>query len=269
MLCNSSEAPLPAEGATLAISATAVDSLHAQSLPGYEVLEEIGRGGMGVVYKARQVKANRLVALKVILSGAHASAEERARFLAEAVAVARLQHPGIVQVFEIGEHEGRLFFSLELCEGGGLDRKLGGTPLAPREAAALVEQVARAVQAAHEKGIVHRDLKPGNVLFAGGGAPKVADFGLAKKLEEQGKTATGAVIGTPSHLAPEQAAGRKDVAPAADVYALGAILYECLTGRPPSAPPRCSTRSCRCARRSPSRSVTCSPARRGTWRRSA
>jgi WD40 repeat protein/tRNA A-37 threonylcarbamoyl transferase component Bud32 len=225
--------PSPSADPTWAAPQASVEASAAQSPPGYQVLEEIGRGGMGVVYKARQLKANRLVALKVLLSGAHASAEERARFLAEAEAVARLQHPGIVQVFEIGEHDGRLFFSLELCPGGGLDRMLGGTPLPPREAAVLCEQLARAVQAAHDQGVVHRDLKPANVLFSAAGLAKVADFGLAKRLEEQGQTATGAVVGTPSYMAPEQAAGRKDVGPAADVYSLGAILYECLTGRPP------------------------------------
>jgi WD40 repeat protein len=213
--------------------------------PGYEILGELGRGGMGVVYRARQVKAGRVVALKMILSGGHAGEDELARFRREAEAIARLQHPGIVQVFEVGEHDGLPFFSLEFCGGGSLDRKLAGTPLPAREAAALVEALARAMQAAHEAGVVHRDLKPANVLLAGqpgegteanplaGLVPKITDFGLAKRLDAAGQTQTGAVMGTPSYIAPEQAEGKKSVGPLADVYSLGAILYECLTGRPP------------------------------------
>jgi serine/threonine-protein kinase len=189
---------------------------------------------MGVVYKARQVQANRVVALKMILAGGHAGAAERARFQTEAEAIARLQHPHVVQVYEVGEHEGKPFFSLEFCGGGSLDRQLQGTPRTPREAARLVETLAGAVQAAHDKQVIHRDLKPANVLLAGDGTPKVTDFGLAKKLDEPGLTASGAVMGTQSYMAPEQASGRsKEVGPMADVYALGAILYECLTGRPP------------------------------------
>jgi serine/threonine-protein kinase len=202
---------------------------------GYEVLGELGRGGMGVVYKARQVALGRLVALKMILAGDYAGADERHRFQSEAEAVARLQHPNVVHVYEVGEHEGKPFFSLELVAGGSLDRKLAGAPQPPREAAQLVATLARALQAAHEAGIVHRDLKPANVLLTVGGEPKVTDFGLAKKLDGgTGATREGAVIGTPSYMAPEQAGGKsKEVGPAADVYALGAILYECLTGRPP------------------------------------
>jgi WD40 repeat protein/tetratricopeptide (TPR) repeat protein len=202
-------------------------------VPGYEVLGELGRGGMGVVYRARQVKADRVVALKMILAGAHAGPEELARFRTEVEAVARLSHPNIVQIYEVGEHNGLPFFSLEFCPGGNFDGRLSGTPLPPREAAALVQTLARAIQAAHVKGVVHRDLKPANVLLAEDGTPKVTDFGLAKKLDEAGRTQSGAVVGTPSYMAPEQAAGRATVGPAADVYALGAILYECLTGRPP------------------------------------
>jgi tRNA A-37 threonylcarbamoyl transferase component Bud32 len=207
----------------------------APAVPGYELLEELGRGGMGVVYKARQTALKRLVALKMILHADHAGPEERRRFRAEAEAVARLQHPNIVTVHETGEHGGAPFFSLEYCPGGSLSKRLAGAPQPPRAAAKLVETLARAVHAAHQAGVVHRDLKPANVLLAADGAPKVADFGLAKSLDrDAGQTRSGAVLGTPSYMAPEQAAGRaRDVGPAADVYALGAILYEMLTGRPP------------------------------------
>jgi WD40 repeat protein len=202
-------------------------------VPGFEIEAEVGRGGWGVVYRARQTQLNRTVALKMILAGAHAGAEERARFLAEAEAIAALHHPGIVQVHELGTCDGLPYFALEYCPGGSLAGRLAGTPLPSREAAALLEQVARAVQAAHEKGIVHRDLKPANILLDASGSPLVTDFGLARRLEASGGlTQTGAVMGTPSYMAPEQARGQR-VGPAADVYALGAILYECLTGRPP------------------------------------
>jgi eukaryotic-like serine/threonine-protein kinase len=204
------------------------------SPPGYEILGELGRGGMGIVYKARQVQLDRLVALKMILAGGLAGSAERDRFRTEAEAIARLQHPNIVQVYEVGEHDGKPFFSLEFCSGGSLQQKLNGAPLPPLEAAQLVQTLAHAVQAAHERSVIHRDLKPANVLLASDGTPKITDFGLAKKLDDVGQTASGAVMGTPSYMAPEQAAGRvKDVGPAADVYALGAILYELLTGRPP------------------------------------
>ena len=201
----------------------------------YELLEELGRGGMGVVYKARQNKLHRLVALKMILAGEHAGEKELARFRSEGEAAARLQHPNIVQIFEIGEHEGHPYFSLEFVEGGSLAQKLDGTPLPPRKAAGLVETLARAMHAAHQAGIVHRDLKPANVLLTADGMPKITDFGLAKKLDDAaGPTASNAIMGTPSYMAPEQAGGdSKAVGPAADVYALGAILYELLTGRPP------------------------------------
>jgi serine/threonine protein kinase len=226
-------------------------------VPGYEVLEELGRGGMGVVYKARQVKLNRLVALKVILAGAHASETERRAFRAEAEAVARLQHPGIVQVYEVGDSDGTPYLVLEYVAGGSLADRLDGTPLPPRDAAGLLRSLADAVHYAHGQGVVHRDLKPANVLLTAGrgpeasaltpadapapcsrldgAAPKVTDFGLAKRLDlSVGRTQSGAVVGTPSYMAPEQAAGKaKQAGPAADVYALGAILYECLTGRPP------------------------------------
>jgi eukaryotic-like serine/threonine-protein kinase len=204
-------------------------------LAGYEVLGELGRGGMGVVYKARQVGLKRLVALKMILTGEHAGVQERARFRAEAEAVARLGHPNVVQVYEVGEHQGHPYLALEFVEGGGLDRKLAGSPQPAQEAAALVATLARAVAHAHAQGIVHRDLKPANVLLTADGTPKITDFGLAKRLDDGAlKTQSGAVLGTPSYMAPEQAAGRtREVGPAADVWALGAVLYECLTGRPP------------------------------------
>jgi len=230
------------------------------AVPGYEVLEELGRGGMGVVYKARQLALHRLVAVKMIRAGVEAEPGELARFRTEAEAVARLQHPNIVQIHEVGEVDGRPFCALEFVAGCDLNTYLAGTPLPPRAAAGLVEVLAHAISAAHQCGIVHRDLKPSNVLLAGGettpaggaaGAtprpalaglvPKITDFGVAKLLpggagatasDEQ--TQSGAILGTPSYMAPEQARGRsKDVGPAADVYALGAVLYECLTGRPP------------------------------------
>jgi serine/threonine protein kinase len=204
-------------------------------VPGYEILGVLGRGGMGVVYKAKQTKLNRLVALKMILAGGHAGDDERRRFLTEAEAVARLHHPNIVQIHEVGEADGQPFFTLEFVPGGSLAAKLSGTPLPPKEAARVVEQLARGVHYAHSKGIVHRDLKPANVLLGEDGTPKVTDFGLAKRVEVgSGLTASGVILGTPSYMAPEQAGGGgKRVGPAADVYALGAILYELLTGRPP------------------------------------
>jgi serine/threonine-protein kinase len=202
---------------------------------GYEVLGELGRGGMGVVYQARQQGLNRLVALKMILAGTHAGPQELARFRIEAEAVAQLQHPNIVQIYEVGEHGRCPYFSLEFVDGGSLDKKANGSPLPPRQAAELIATVARAMHAAHQRGIVHRDLKPGNILLTADGVPKITDFGLAKRLDsQQGQTASGAVMGTPSYMAPEQAGGRsKEIGPAVDVYALGAILYEMLTGRPP------------------------------------
>jgi WD40 repeat protein len=204
------------------------------SVPGYRVLGVLGKGGMGIVYRAEQTALRRTVALKMILHGDYAGAEERRRFHGEAEAVAQLQHANIVQVYEVGEHKGLPYFSLEFCSGGSLADKLDGTPWEPKRAAALVQTLAQAMHAAHQAGLVHRDLKPGNVLLTADGTPKITDFGLVKRLDVQGHTQTGAVVGTPSYMAPEQAGGKhKAVGPAADVYALGAILYELLTGRPP------------------------------------
>ncbi|MBI3408861.1 MAG: SUMF1/EgtB/PvdO family nonheme iron enzyme [Planctomycetes bacterium] len=230
--------PLP-QTETLAESGKSTDARISPrdavtNISGYEILGELGRGGMGVVYKARQLRLNRIVALKMILAGGHAGPAELERFRIESESVAQLQHPNIVQIHEIADHDGLPYFSLEFCPQGSLARKLSGTPLPPAEAARLVETLAHGVEAAHQKNIIHRDLKPANVLLAEDGTPKITDFGLAKKLEDEDYTATGAVLGTPSYMAPEQAAGKtKEIGPAADIYALGAILYECLTGRPP------------------------------------
>ncbi len=232
-------APPPAapgsEGVTLAQPPAAVAAADVGTVPGYEILGELGRGGMGVVYKARQVGLNRLVALKMILAGGHAGEAERARFRVEALSVAKLQHPNIVQIHDIGESQGHPYFSLEFVEGGTLAEHLGHRPQPPRQAAETVATLARAVQAAHERGIVHRDLKPANILLSADGTPKITDFGLAKRLDDESRlTRSNAIVGTPSYMAPEQVeAGSRSVGPAADVYSLGAILYEMLTGRPP------------------------------------
>ncbi len=205
------------------------------SVAGYEVLEKLGEGGMGVVYKARHRGLNRLVALKMIRGGGHARAEEFARFRIEAEAVARLDHPNIIQIYDIGEADGLPFVALELLEGGSLDDRLAATPQPSREAAERMRILARAIGVAHAAGIVHRDLKPGNVLYTADGVLKISDFGLAKRVDSDARqTLSGQIMGSPSYMAPEQAKGNsRDVAPAADVYALGAILYEMLTGRPP------------------------------------
>jgi tetratricopeptide (TPR) repeat protein len=233
--------PSPVPGAALAGTAsppTAPGDPAAGGLPpvpGYEIMEEVGRGGMGVVYKARQRGLNRLVALKMVLAGVHAGSQHRVRFRVEAEAVARLEHPNIVQIHEVGHHEGLPYLSLEFVDGGSLAQRLDGTPMAADRAARLVQTLARAMEHAHRRGVIHRDLKPANVLLTADGVPKISDFGLAKRLELDGVTlASGAVMGTPSYMSPEQAAGKpKEIGPATDVYALGAILYELLTGRPP------------------------------------
>jgi WD40 repeat protein len=205
------------------------------SIPGYEIRRELGSGGMGVVYLAYDPRLKRQVAIKVVRGGSFARQEELARIHTEAQAVARLRHPNIAQVYEVGEHPDGPYLVLEYLEGGSLDWKLAGKPQPARDAAALVEALARAMHHAHGQGVVHRDLKPANVVLTADGTPKVTDFGLAKRLGEgTGVTSSGAVLGTASYMPPEQARGELNrIGPAADVYALGALLYELLTGRPP------------------------------------
>jgi eukaryotic-like serine/threonine-protein kinase len=202
-------------------------------IPGYELLGGLGRGGMGVVYRARQRATDRTVAVKMLSLDGMDDPTARARFRAEAEATAKLSHPNIVPVYEAGEVGGRLYLVCEYLPGGSLTAQLDGTPWAADRAAKLIAPLARGVAAAHAAGIVHRDMKPSNILLAADGTPKVADFGVAKRLGTEGHTHTGAVLGTPSYMAPEQAGGAKGVGPSADVYGLGAVLYELLTGHPP------------------------------------
>ncbi|MBI2826575.1 MAG: protein kinase [Planctomycetia bacterium] len=228
------------------------DATHDQSLPidaveealspdaprrfgDYELLAVLGRGGMGIVYKARQISLDRVVALKMILRGELATAADLARFRSEAESAARLDHPGIVPVYDVGELAGVPYFTMKYVEGTTLSRRLAEGPLAPREAAALLAPVCRAVHFAHTRGLLHRDLKPSNILIDAEGRPHVSDFGLAKRVEgDSHLTLSGAILGTPSYIAPEQAAGtRGKLRPASDVYSLGTILYQMLTGRPP------------------------------------
>ena len=251
---------LPAGDRPTLPAAPAEPGPQPDSFGDYEIVGELGRGGMGVVYKARQKSLGRTVALKMMREARLSSDADRARFRQEAEAVARLQHPNIVTVYEVGDRDGLPYIVMEYVEGRTLGQRLSDGPLPPREAARLVAEVARAVQHAHEQGILHRDLKPANILLQSpqssvlspqlkdsrlgigdGGlrTPKVTDFGLAKRLSvspasvREWRTQTGAIVGTPGYMAPEQATGRRELTPATDVYALGAILYECLTGRPP------------------------------------
>jgi serine/threonine-protein kinase len=205
------------------------------AVSGYEVQQVIGRGGMGVVFKARHLKLNRTVALKMLLAGAYAGPQELARFCREAEAVAALRHPHIVQVYDAGDVTGRPYFTMEFLEGGSLAQHLAGTALPPRRAAHVVARLACAVQFAHQSGFIHRDLKPGNILLAADGTAKITDFGLVRPIDSGPEfTLSGARIGTPSYMSPEQALGKASaIGPAVDIYALGAVLYEMLTGRPP------------------------------------
>jgi serine/threonine-protein kinase len=231
------DALFPTPSPDLAAGAT-VPGRAPATLPqivGYEVETLLGRGGMGAVYKARHLRLKRSVALKTLIAGAYAGRPERARFQREAEAVASLRHTNIVSVYDVGDHEGLPYYTMEFVEGGSLAQALEGTPQPSRQAAALVATLAEAMQVAHQAGIVHRDLKPANILLTADRTPKVADFGLARHFDaEPTLTVTGALVGTPSYMAPEQAIGKAGtIGPAADIYALGAILYEMLTGRPP------------------------------------
>jgi serine/threonine protein kinase/tetratricopeptide (TPR) repeat protein len=218
-------------------------SVHARlkppEVPGYEIFEELGRGGMGVVYKARQRRLNRVVALKMILAGDYAGPDAIERIMAEAEIAARLQHPNIVQVYANGDCDGRPYVVLEYVGGGSLADRLDGTPWPPRAAARLIASIAGAMAEAHRMGVIHRDLKPANILMTDDGVPKITDFGLAKSIENSsGLTRTESILGSPRYMAPEQAEGRtREVGPAADVYAIGTNLYELLTGRPPFVAP--------------------------------
>ena len=227
--------------ASVALLSPPVASATAHAAPlrrlgNYDLVAELGRGGMGVVYKAVQRRADRLVAVKLILGGAASGDENRERFASEVQALAKLRHPNIVPVYEVGDEEGCPYFSMEYMAGGSLAERAKRAPLPPAEAARIVEQLAAAVHVAHAVGVLHRDIKPGNVLLDEDGTPKLTDFGLAKRLDrDEGLTHTGSVLGTPGYMPPEQARGERDLSPAADVYSLGATLFALLAGRPPFA----------------------------------
>jgi serine/threonine protein kinase len=224
-----------AEGAQSKSEVSPLSDTRALNVPGYEVLGELGRGGMGVVYSARQIRPERVVALKMIPPSLLMGATALRRFRSEAQAMARLDHPHIVSVYEVGESEARPFFSMKLMEGGSLAGRGEALKEDPAAGARLVAAIARAVHHAHQRGVIHRDLKPANILLDAEGRPYVADFGLARCVQQDvGLTNSGAILGTPSYMAPEQAVGNNaEITTLADVYALGAILYELITGRPP------------------------------------
>ena len=205
------------------------------AVPGYEILSTLGSGGMGVVYKTRQTRLDRIVAIKTMRGGANATREDIDRFHTEAESAAKLSHPGIVTIHEVGEVDGQHFFSMDFVEGQNLDELIHDTSLSGERAATYLQSIAEAVEAAHERGILHRDLKPSNVLIDATDRPRITDFGLAKRIAGDSKhTATGQILGTPSYMPPEQAAGdNENVDRRSDVYALGGLLYAMLTGRPP------------------------------------
>jgi urea transport system substrate-binding protein len=233
----------PSPTRNLSAEATPAESVPVFTLPGFDILSMLGRGGMGIVYKARQTGLDRMVAVKMVLTGQHASLQERARFDSEARLIARLNHPHIVQIYAIGEHEGVPYFVMEFMEGGSLHDAIHGQRLPPSQAAAILEPLARAVHHAHQQGVVHRDLKPANVLLRSTSvlptgpiqmdAPKICDFGLARHLEQERLTRVGSVVGTPAYMAPEQAVTNGSIGPWTDIYSLGTLLYEMLTGRVP------------------------------------
>jgi WD40 repeat protein len=230
----------PGDGATVALASSAPppaasDPARVRYFGDYEIERELARGGMGVVFRARQISLNRPVALKMILAGQLADETEVRRFYTEAEAAANLDHPGIVPIYEVGQHEGQHYFSMALVDGESLAQRLSAGPLPPREAAELTGKVAETIEYAHSRGVIHRDLKPGNILLDRKGNPRVTDFGLAKKVEgDSGLTGSGQIMGTPSYMPPEQVGGKRGlVGPVADVYSLGATLYALLTGRPP------------------------------------
>ncbi len=264
------DTPHPHALLTGAIFANEEEEDELPVVAGYDILGELGRGGMGVVYKARQRSLKRLVALKMFKPGRLPSPRELSRFRTEAEAVARLQDPHIVQIFEVGEHEGLPFLTLGLAEQGTLQHKLLDTAMKPEAAAELIETLSRTMHHAHQQQIVHRDLKPANVLFTTDGTPKITDFGLAKMLavdpdDVRDPTQSGQPVGTPRYMAPEQIAG-KSVGPAADVYALGTLLYECLTGRPPFMAEGVMETMDKIRREEPVRRAACRARFRATWK---
>ncbi len=227
--------PAPGRSSPLGTRGSVEPGADLPQIPGYDIEQLLGRGGMGVVFRARHLRLNRIVALKMALAGAYAGAHERERFQREAEAVAGLRHPNVVQIHDVGDSDGRPYYTMEFVDGGSLAERLSGTPMPARQAAHLVRTLASAVEAAHKGGIIHRDLKPSNVLLTADDTPKIGDFGLARRQADVATlTLSGARVGTPSYMAPEQARGLTHaLGPGLDIYALGAILYELLTGRPP------------------------------------